>query len=119
MPDAFSDADRPEPSADPGGGPPAAAAADPGGRGDCDPPAPPGEFDAEELALPYWLTSTDEAANTSFLRMARRLPKLLKDAWLLAWQAGPRIITAVVGRPSLGYGPGTRRVSEWSLADTR
>jgi ATP-binding cassette, subfamily B, bacterial len=49
----------------------------------------------EELALPYWLTSTEEAANTSFLRMLRRLPSLLREAWLLAWRAGPRTTIAV------------------------
>ncbi len=40
-------------------------------------------------ALPYWLTSTEEAANTSFGTMVRRLPKLLGEAWLLAWRADP------------------------------
>jgi ATP-binding cassette subfamily B protein len=54
------------------------------------------EFEGEELALPYWLTSTEEAANTTFLRMLRRLPKLLAEAWLLAWRAGPGTISAVV-----------------------
>jgi ATP-binding cassette subfamily B protein len=49
-----------------------------------------------ELQLPYWLTSTEEAANTTFLRMLRRLPKLLRAAWLLAWQASPRTTGAVV-----------------------
>src|SRR5207244_7595649 len=42
------------------------------------------------------LTKTEEAADTSFLSMLRRLPALLKEAWLLAWRAGPRTITAVV-----------------------
>jgi ATP-binding cassette subfamily B protein len=49
-----------------------------------------------ELALPYWLTSTEEAANTTFLRMLRRLPKLLHEAWLLAWRASPGTTAAVV-----------------------
>jgi ATP-binding cassette subfamily B protein len=52
--------------------------------------------DGGELALPYWLTSTEEAANTSFGRMVRRLPKLLREAWLLAWQASPVTTVAVV-----------------------
>jgi len=47
------------------------------------------EFEEGELDLPYWLTSTEEAANTSFGRMLRRLPKLLGEAWLLAWRADP------------------------------
>ena len=50
----------------------------------------------QELALPYWLTSTEEAANTTFARMLRRLPALLKAAWLLAWQAGRGTTVAVV-----------------------
>jgi ATP-binding cassette subfamily B protein len=49
-----------------------------------------------ELALPYWLTSTEEAANTTFLRMLRRLPKLLREAWLLAWRASPGTTAAMV-----------------------
>ncbi|GAA4599770.1 ATP-binding cassette subfamily B protein [Actinoplanes octamycinicus] len=49
-----------------------------------------------ELDLPYWLTSTQEAANTGFLRMLRRLPRLLRDAWLLAWRAGPGTTAAVL-----------------------
>lgn len=48
-----------------------------------------GSVDDAELALPYWLTSTEEAANTSFLSMMRRLPSLLREAWLLAWRASP------------------------------
>lgn len=48
------------------------------------------------LALPYWLTSTEEAANTTFLGMLRRLPTLLREAWLLAWQADRRTTVAVV-----------------------
>ncbi|NMO53095.1 ATP-binding cassette domain-containing protein [Actinoplanes sp. TBRC 11911] len=54
------------------------------------------EFEDGELALPYWLTSTEEAANTSFFRMLRRLPRLLRDAWLLAWRASRRTTAAVV-----------------------
>jgi ATP-binding cassette subfamily B protein len=49
-----------------------------------------------ELALPYWLTSTEEAANTTFLRMLRRLPNLLREAWLLAWRASPGTTAALV-----------------------
>jgi ATP-binding cassette subfamily B protein len=49
-----------------------------------------------ELAVPYWLTSTEEAANTTFLRMVRRLPRLLRDAWVLAWHAGPGTTAAVL-----------------------
>ncbi|MCA2212469.1 ABC transporter ATP-binding protein [Jidongwangia harbinensis] len=52
--------------------------------------------DDGELALPYWMTSTEEAANTSFLRMLRRLPRLLQQAWLLAWRASRRTTAAVV-----------------------
>lgn len=51
--------------------------------------------DDGELALPYWLTSTEEAANTTFLRMFRRLPRLLRSAWSLAWQASRRTTVAV------------------------
>jgi ATP-binding cassette subfamily B protein len=61
-----------------------------------------GEFDDGELALPYWLTSTEEAANTSFLEMLRRLPKLLREAWLLAWRADPATTAAVVVLQILG-----------------
>src|SRR4051812_5450292 len=53
--------------------------------------------DDDELALPYWLTSTEEAANTGFLIMLRRLPRLLREAWLLAWRANRRTTAAVVG----------------------
>jgi ATP-binding cassette subfamily B protein len=53
------------------------------------------ELEEGELALPYWLTSTEEAANTSFWTMVRRLPKLLGEAWLLAWRAD-RFTTASV-----------------------
>jgi ATP-binding cassette subfamily B protein len=50
-----------------------------------------------ELTVPYWLTSTAEAANTTFLRMLRRLPSLLRQAWDLAWQTDRRTTCAVVG----------------------
>ncbi|GAA3340291.1 ABC transporter ATP-binding protein [Amorphoplanes nipponensis] len=62
------------------------------------PPAGGGEGvreDEAELALPYWLTSTEEAANTTFLRMFRRLPRLLRAAWGLAWRASRRTTVAV------------------------
>ena len=49
-----------------------------------------------ELSVPYWLTSTEEAANTTFLRMVRRLPRLLRDAWLLAWHANPATTAGVL-----------------------
>lgn len=52
--------------------------------------------DDGELDLPYWLTGTQEAADTTFLRMLRRLPRLLRDAWLLAWRASARTTTAVL-----------------------
>jgi len=52
--------------------------------------------DDGELELPYWLTGTEEAANTTFLRMVRRLPRLLRESWLLAWRASPRTTIAVV-----------------------
>ncbi|WP_067506278.1 ABC transporter ATP-binding protein [Actinoplanes sp. TFC3] len=55
-----------------------------------------------ELALPYWLTSTEEAANTGFWQMLRRLPKLLRSAWSLAWRASPRTTAAVVVLQLLG-----------------
>jgi ATP-binding cassette subfamily B protein len=95
----------PDPPTTRGAGPPspgAARAARPLSGGQVDATAAPGgdggddDDDDDELALPYWLTSTEEAANTSFLRMFRQLPRLLKEAWLLAWQAGPGITTAVV-----------------------
>ncbi|MEV6348821.1 ABC transporter ATP-binding protein [Actinoplanes sp. NPDC051851] len=52
--------------------------------------------DDAELAVPYWLTRTKEAADTGFLRMLRRLPSLLREAWLLAWRAGPGTSLAVL-----------------------
>ena len=68
-----------------------------GGSGDTGEPDAGGELAEEgELALPYWLTSTEEAANTGFLRMFRRLPRLLRSAWSLAWRASPRTTIAVV-----------------------
>lgn len=54
------------------------------------------EPDSADLKVPYWLTSTAEAANTTFLRMLRRLPRLLREAWLLAWRASPGTTVAVV-----------------------
>ena len=52
--------------------------------------------DDGELELPYWLTGTEEAANTTFLQMMRRLPRLLREAWLLGWRASPGTTLAVV-----------------------
>ncbi|AEV82562.1 ABC transporter ATP-binding protein [Actinoplanes sp. SE50] len=49
-----------------------------------------------ELELPYWLTSTQEAADTTFLQMLRRLPRLLRQAWLLGWRASPGTTVAVL-----------------------
>src|SRR3954463_2566271 len=70
-------------------------------------PAPEEEVQQEleegELALPYWLTSTEEAANTSFGTMVRRLPQLLREAWLLAWRADP-FTTASVGALQIAGG---------------
>ena len=60
-------------------------------------------FDDGELELPYWLTGTEEAANTSFFRMLRRLPGLLRDAWLLAWRAD-RMTTVAVAVFQVGSG---------------
>jgi ATP-binding cassette subfamily B protein len=48
-----------------------------------------------ELDLPHWLTSYEEAAGTPFLRTLQRLPKLLAEAWLLAWRADPPATGAV------------------------
>ncbi|WP_229836970.1 ABC transporter ATP-binding protein, partial [Dactylosporangium sucinum] len=50
----------------------------------------------DELAVPYWLTATTEAAAASFLQMARRLPGLLAKAWRLAWTTSRRNTLAVV-----------------------
>ena len=52
--------------------------------------------DDGELDLPYWLTSTEEAANTTFPQMMRRLPRLLREAWLLGWRASRRTTAAVL-----------------------
>ena len=52
--------------------------------------------DESELSLPYWLTSTSEAANTGFLAMLKRLPKLLLAAWRIAWEASPGTTAAVI-----------------------
>ncbi|HET6532485.1 MAG TPA: ATP-binding cassette domain-containing protein [Actinoplanes sp.] len=46
--------------------------------------------------MPYWLTSTEEAANASFPAMVRRLPGLMRAAWHLAWTADRRTTVAVV-----------------------
>ncbi|SNY32936.1 ABC transporter ATP-binding protein [Paractinoplanes atraurantiacus] len=54
------------------------------------------EFEDGELSLPYWLTSTEEAANTSFWQMLKRLPRLLREAWLLAWRADRRTTAALL-----------------------
>jgi ATP-binding cassette, subfamily B, bacterial len=51
---------------------------------------------ADELAVPYWLTGFAEAANTTFWRMLRRLPWLLRQAWRLAWGTDRRTTLAVV-----------------------
>jgi ATP-binding cassette subfamily B protein len=56
----------------------------------------PDDDDESELTLPYWLTSTSEAAGTGFLAMLRRLPKLLLSAWRIAWEASPRTTTSVI-----------------------
>jgi ATP-binding cassette, subfamily B, bacterial len=48
------------------------------------------------MELPYWLTGTEEAANTTFTQMMRRFPRLLREAWLLAWRASPGTTAAVV-----------------------
>jgi ATP-binding cassette subfamily B protein len=99
--DAIQQQDSPSEEAEPPAG-----AAGPGGAGPGDGRVPnvgldsggDGEWaDDAGLALPYWLTSTEEAANTTFLRMFRRLPRLLRSAWSLAWQASRRTTIAVVG----------------------
>jgi ATP-binding cassette subfamily B protein len=63
---------------------------------------PVDEFEDGELALPYWLTATEEAANTTFLKMLKRLPTLLREAWLLAWRASRATTAAVVVFQILG-----------------
>src|SRR5258705_6248439 len=50
----------------------------------------------DELAIPYWLTATTEAASASFGRMVRRLPGLIGKASRLAWATSPRTTLAVV-----------------------
>ncbi len=106
MPDALSDAETttsptetpppaaatPRPAREPGTPAPAGG---PGERSSADQDVQH-EFEDGELSLPYWLTSTEEAANTTFLRMLQRLPRLLREAWLLAWRADRRTTTAVV-----------------------
>jgi ATP-binding cassette, subfamily B, bacterial len=79
---------RPEPvtAAPPAGG-------DERDPGDVDRPGAVGDTEDAELTVPYWLTSTEEAAKTTFLRMVRRL---LRDAWLLAWRASPGTTAAVL-----------------------
>ncbi|MEV6844542.1 ABC transporter ATP-binding protein [Actinoplanes sp. NPDC051411] len=87
MPQADALTESITPTPDPAAGPP---------RSDED------ELDDGELALPYWLTSTEEAANTTFLTMLKRLPRLLREAWLLAWRASRRTTVAVVVFQILG-----------------
>jgi ATP-binding cassette subfamily B protein len=50
----------------------------------------------EDMAVPYWLTHTAEAASASFMKMARRLPGLLRHAWRLAWEVDRRSTIALV-----------------------
>lgn len=57
----------------------------------------------DELAIPYWLTATAQAASASFAHMLRRLPGLLRQAWRLAWQTSPVNTIGVVG---FGLGAG-------------
>jgi ATP-binding cassette subfamily B protein len=66
-------------------------------------PATPARDAQDELAVPYWLTATAEAASASFGRMLRRLPSLLGQAWQLAWQTSRRTTLAVV---AFGLGSG-------------
>jgi ATP-binding cassette subfamily B protein len=82
--------ERPDAGSDPAG------QTTPGRQPDGDRPGTVAAADDAELAVPYWLTSTEEAANTTFLRMVRRLPRLLRDAWLLAWHASPATTAAVL-----------------------
>ncbi|GIF21096.1 ATP-binding cassette subfamily B protein [Actinoplanes tereljensis] len=101
MPDAYSETDLPAnpdlPEPPPTRAEPPPAVAEPGRGRDAARDDVERELDDGELELPYWLTSTEEAANTSFLRMMRRLPKLLRDAWVIAWQADRRTTAAVAG----------------------
>jgi ATP-binding cassette subfamily B protein len=86
----ISSTETPDPGA------PAAETLAPAGKSDAE------ELDDAELALPYWLTSTEEAANTTFFKMLRRLPRLLRAAWLLAWRTSPGTTAAVVILQILG-----------------
>ncbi|MFC7548385.1 ABC transporter ATP-binding protein [Plantactinospora sp. GCM10030261] len=54
------------------------------------------DSDLGEIAVPYWLTGTAEAANATFWRMLRRLPGLLWDAAGLAWRTSPRAALTVL-----------------------
>ncbi|GAA1826721.1 ABC transporter ATP-binding protein [Luedemannella flava] len=65
--------------------------------------AEPEDEIAADLAVPYWLTGTAEAASASFLTMARRLPGLLRRAWRLAWSTDRRT-TAVLVTAQLASG---------------
>jgi ATP-binding cassette subfamily B protein len=49
-----------------------------------------------ELDVPYYLKSSVEAASAGFWRMLRRLPRLLHEAWRLAWESSRGITLAVV-----------------------
>ncbi|MFI5838521.1 ABC transporter ATP-binding protein [Catenuloplanes sp. NPDC051500] len=49
-----------------------------------------------ELEVPYYLKSSVEAASAGFWRMLRRLPRLLQEAWRLAWESSRGITLAVV-----------------------
>ncbi|HKT03267.1 MAG TPA: ABC transporter ATP-binding protein [Rugosimonospora sp.] len=51
----------------------------------------------DDLVVPYWLTASTEAASASFLRMLRRLPRLLLRAGQMAWQTSRADTLAVVG----------------------
>jgi ATP-binding cassette subfamily B protein len=95
MPDPTPEPDDAAPSTDRDAGP----SIDPDAGPSIDPDAADGMLAAQddgELDLPYWLTSTEEAANTTFLEMVRRLPALLREAWLLGWRASRRTTLAVL-----------------------
>src|SRR5437868_2532127 len=51
----------------------------------------------DDLVVPYWLTASTEAASASFVRMLRRLPRLLLRAGQLAAQTSRADTLAVVG----------------------
>ncbi|MFC7273355.1 ATP-binding cassette domain-containing protein [Paractinoplanes rhizophilus] len=53
------------------------------------------ELEDGELDVSHWLVTYQEVAGTPFLRALRRLPSLLREAWLLAWRADPRTAAAV------------------------